>query len=74
MASVTPLAAFDHEWVGGDIRGLQGVAQALYAYVPRVQDLSGRLSVVAGDLTSPAAAAGRDRRRRRSPPPGSSRH
>jgi uncharacterized protein YukE len=53
VATVTPLAPFDHEWVGGDIRGLQGVAQALYAYVPRVQDLSGRLSVVAGNLTSP---------------------
>jgi hypothetical protein len=51
MAGVTPLAAFSYDWVGGDIRGLQGVAQTLYAYVPRVQDLAGRLSVVARNLT-----------------------
>jgi uncharacterized protein YukE len=51
MAGVTPLAAFSSDWVGGDIRGLQGVAETLYAYVPHVQDLAGRLSVVARDLT-----------------------
>jgi hypothetical protein len=51
MAAVTPLAAFCYDWVGGDIRGLQGVAQTLYAYVPRVRDLAGRLSVVARNLT-----------------------
>jgi uncharacterized protein YukE len=51
MATVTPLAAFSYDWVGGDIRGLQGVAAALYAYVPQVRDLAGRLSVVARDLT-----------------------
>jgi uncharacterized protein YukE len=52
VAGVAPLASFSRDWVGGDIRGLQGVAQALYGYVPRVQDLSGRLSVVARGLTS----------------------
>jgi hypothetical protein len=52
MTTVTPLAAFSDDWVGGDIRGLQGIAAALYAYVPQVQDLAGRLSVVAGALTS----------------------
>lgn len=64
MAGVTPLAGFSHEWVGGDIRGLQGVAQNLYAYLPRVQDLAGRLSVAARSLTEgpgswqgPAASA-----------------
>ena len=55
MAGVTPLAPFSHDWVGGDIRGLQSVAQGLYAYVPKVQDLSGQLSVVARDLTSDSA-------------------
>jgi uncharacterized protein YukE len=52
VAGVTPLAAFSRDWVGGDIRGLQGVAQTLYGYLPHVRDLSGRLSVVARDLTS----------------------
>jgi hypothetical protein len=28
---------FSYDWVGGDIDGLQGVAKALYAYVPQVQ-------------------------------------
>ena len=51
MASVTPLAAFSHDWVGGDISGLRGVAQTLYGYVPHVQDLAHRLSVVASSLT-----------------------
>jgi uncharacterized protein YukE len=51
MAGATPLAAFSHDWVGGDIRGLQGVAQPLFAYVPHVRDLAGRLSVTAGGLT-----------------------
>jgi hypothetical protein len=65
MATVVPLAEFSHDWVGGNIRGLRGIAQALYAYVPQVEDLVRRLSVVAGDLTAdgpggwqgPAAAA-----------------
>jgi uncharacterized protein YukE len=52
MTTVTPLAAFADDWVGGDIRGLQGIAETLYAYVPQVQDLAGRLSVVAGALTT----------------------
>jgi uncharacterized protein YukE len=57
MAGVTPLAVFAHDWAGGDIRGLQGVAQALYAYVPHVQDLAGGLSVAARDLTGDSPGA-----------------
>jgi uncharacterized protein YukE len=52
MASLTPLVPFSHDWVGGNIHGLQGIAQTLCAYLPQVQDLAGQLSVVANDLTS----------------------
>lgn len=55
MTSVTPLAAFSYDWVGGDIRGLQGIAEKLYAYIPHVQDLAGQLSVVVRDLTDDGA-------------------
>jgi uncharacterized protein YukE len=52
MPTVSPLAAFSCDWIGGDIRGLQGIAETLYAYLPRVQDLVGTLSVTVTDLTS----------------------
>ena len=52
MPRVTPLAAFSRDWIGGDIRGLQDIAETLYAYLPRVQDLAGTLSVTVRDLTS----------------------
>src|ERR1700760_228097 len=54
---VTPLAAYSHEWVGGDIAGLQGLAARLYGYVPHLQTLADRLSVVAGSLTGGGAGA-----------------
>jgi uncharacterized protein YukE len=54
MTTGTPLTAFSHEWVGGDITGLQGTAQSLYDYVPHVQNLLDRLSVVAASLTGGA--------------------
>ncbi|HEV3382458.1 MAG TPA: hypothetical protein VG142_15950, partial [Trebonia sp.] len=52
MPTVSPLAAFSYDWIGGNIRGLQGLAETLYDYLPRVQDLVGTLSVTARDLTS----------------------
>jgi hypothetical protein len=52
MPGVSPLAAFSYDWIGGNIRGLQGIAETLYAYLPRVQDLTGTLSVTVSDLTS----------------------
>ena len=52
MPAVSPLAPFSYDWVGGDIRGLQNIAETLYAYLPRVQDLVGTLSVSVNDLTS----------------------
>jgi uncharacterized protein YukE len=55
MPTVSPLAAFSYDWIGGDIRGLQGIAETLYAYLPRVQDLVGTLSVTVTDLTSDSA-------------------
>lgn len=51
MPGASPLAAFSHDWIGGDFRGLQGIAETLYAYLPRVQDLVGGLSVTARNLT-----------------------
>jgi hypothetical protein len=55
MPAVSPLAPFSYDWVGGDIRGLQNIAETLYAYLPRVQDLVGTLSVSVNDLTSDGA-------------------
>jgi hypothetical protein len=43
MPGVTPLAEFAGNWVGGDISGLQSIAQDLFDYVPSVQDLTGAL-------------------------------
>src|ERR1700722_11270845 len=51
MPRLAPLAAFADNWVGGDISGLQSIAQALYDYVPDVQDLTGALGPVVRDLT-----------------------
>jgi uncharacterized protein YukE len=51
MPRLTPLAAFAGDWVGGDIAGLQSVAQALGDYVPAVQDLTGALGPAVRDLT-----------------------
>jgi uncharacterized protein YukE len=51
MRTVAPLAPFSEDWVGGDIRGLQGIARELYGYVPRVGELTGTLSVTVRDLT-----------------------
>jgi uncharacterized protein YukE len=52
MPTVSPLAAFCYDWIGGNIRGLHRIAETLYAYLPRVQNLVGTLSVTARDLTS----------------------
>jgi uncharacterized protein YukE len=52
MPALSPLAAFCYDWIGGNIRGLQGIAETLCAYLPRVQDLVGTLSVAVTDLTS----------------------
>ena len=56
MPRLTPLAAFGDNWVGGNISGLQSIAQALYDYVPDVQDLTGALALAVADLTDGARA------------------
>lgn len=55
MPNGSSLAVFSRNWLGGDIHGLMEVAEKLEAYLPRVQDLVGRLSATASGLT----AAGR---------------
>jgi len=54
MPGVTPLAEFAGDWVGGDISGLQSIAQDLFDYVPSVQDLTGALGPAVADLTDGA--------------------
>lgn len=46
------LAPHAHDWTGGNINGLRDLAETLHGYLPHVQDLIGRLSVVARGLTS----------------------
>lgn len=52
MPNGSSLAPFSSHWIGGDIRGLQGIAETLYAYLPCLQDLTGTLSATARDLTN----------------------
>ena len=58
------LPAFAYDWVGGDIHGLQALADTLYRYVPEMADVTAALDRQATRLTSgpdgwqgPAASA-----------------
>jgi uncharacterized protein YukE len=53
--SVSALAPFSHDWIGGDIRGLSATAGTLYGYVPQ---LKAATSVLDGEVESLAGAAG----------------
>ncbi len=37
--SPSPLMPFSHEWIGGNIQGLSGLAGTLYSYVPKIGDV-----------------------------------
>jgi uncharacterized protein YukE len=41
--SVSALAPFSYDWVGGDIRGLSALAQTLYGYVPEIGGVTSAL-------------------------------
>ena len=58
------MPAFAYDWVGGDIHGLQALADTLYGYVPEMADVTAALDRQATRLTSgpdgwqgPAASA-----------------
>jgi uncharacterized protein YukE len=53
--SVSALAPFSHDWIGGDIRGLSATAGTLYGYVPQ---LNAATSVLDGEVESLAGAVG----------------
>ena len=53
--SVSALAPFSHDWIGGDIRGLSATAWTLYGYVPQ---LNAATSVLDGEVESLAGAVG----------------
>lgn len=52
MPGTAVLEAFSRDWIGGDIRGLQGIADRLHSYLPHVQELVARLSKTARNLAA----------------------
>jgi hypothetical protein len=61
--SVSALAPFSYDWIGGDIRGLSNLAQTLYEYVPGIGGVTSTLDdqvqglVGAAHWTGAAASA-----------------
>jgi uncharacterized protein YukE len=53
--SVSALAPFSYDWIGGDIRGLSATAGTLYGYVPQLNDV---MSVLDGEVEDLVCAAG----------------
>lgn len=51
--------AFSHSWIGGDIHGLQHLAETLHAYIPKIPEATGRLSAVVRNLTDGGTGAWR---------------
>jgi uncharacterized protein YukE len=50
--SAASLAPFTEDWIGGNIRGLQALADRLYGYVPKMSDIAETLDKQASRLTS----------------------
>lgn len=48
------LAPFDHEWIGGDIRGLSAFAGVLYGYTPDIDSVAGTLNDQVSGMVSAA--------------------
>ena len=48
------LAPFDHEWIGGDIRGLSQFAGVLYGYAPDIDNVAGTLDDQVSGMVSAA--------------------
>jgi uncharacterized protein YukE len=46
------LAPFTEDWIGGNIRGLQALADTLYSYPPKMNDITETLDKQASHLTS----------------------
>lgn len=44
------LAPFSYDWIGGDIRGLSGLAGTLYGYAPDITDVASALDSQVSDL------------------------
>jgi uncharacterized protein YukE len=43
VPSLSPLAPFSYNWIGGDIHGLQALAATLYGYVPDISNVTSTL-------------------------------
>jgi uncharacterized protein YukE len=50
--SAAALAPFTEDWIGGNIRGLQNLADTLYSYPPKMNDITETLGKQASRLTS----------------------
>jgi uncharacterized protein YukE len=59
--SPSPLAAFAHNWIGGDIHGLSAYSGTLYGYVPEITNvvtaLDNRVTRIVGDASWTGSAA-----------------
>jgi uncharacterized protein YukE len=56
--SLLPLAAFAHDWVGGDIHGLAAFAGTLYGYVPGMGDVVTALNKQVNQIVTDAGWQG----------------
>lgn len=54
--SAASLAPFTEDWIGGNIRGLQALADRLYGCVPKMSDIAETLDKQASRLTSGSSA------------------
>jgi uncharacterized protein YukE len=56
--SLTPLASFSYNWVGGDIHGLANFAGTMYGYIPKYEDVIKALNSKVGQIVGDAAWTG----------------
>jgi uncharacterized protein YukE len=56
--TVSALAPFAYDWVGGDIRGLSAYAETLYGYGPRIDDVASALGSKVGQTVGAAGWQG----------------
>ena len=56
--SLTPLASFSYNWVGGDIHGLANFAGTMYGYIPKYEDVIKALNSKVGQIVGDAGWTG----------------
>jgi hypothetical protein len=57
-AGVSALAAFAHDWVGGDIHGLSALAGQCYGIAPKISEADSALTLRAGEMVCTAGWQG----------------